>query len=237
MNYKLKTSCGDTFHKVAERAKEMASTSGFKGDAVEFDFNGVVCIVNKDTNLEYLWRYYADAHLMEWKSVGPFCKEKYDKNTKEELDDRRLAQEKKEKAAQAAYEKKCAEQKAQVDAVTKGVTLLIHPDKQNDYETYVSKNSNDGYSRCVIDYAEQWAKLMQVEISKGRTVIAEIAEECQKSLGYLGITGFQYGCIVSALSHFWVFGEELRRWHNKEYGVNEDQKGVVNPALLTVGVK
>jgi hypothetical protein len=112
---------------------------------------------------------------------------------------------------------------------------LIHSDKQKDYEKYVATNSTDGYSRVVIDYGEQWAKLMQVEIAKGRTNIADIADECQKPLSYLGITGFQYGCVVKGLAHFWVFGEELRRWHNKEYGVSEDKAGVVNPAILTIG--
>lgn len=75
---------------------------------------------------------------------------------------------------------------------------------------------------------------MQIEISKGRTVISEIADECQKDLGYLGITGFQYGAVMGGLTKFWVFGEELRRWHNKQYGISEDKEGVVNPAILTI---
>lgn len=78
-----------------------------------------------------------------------------------------------------------------------------------------------------------WAKLMQIEIAKGKTV-KECADEAKKGLGYLGITGFQYGCVVSALAHYWIHGEELRKWHNKEYGVSEDKEGVVNPAILTI---
>ncbi len=75
---------------------------------------------------------------------------------------------------------------------------------------------------------------MQRKMAEGHTIIAEIAEECQKDLGYLGITGFQYGCVVQALSHFWVFGLELREWHNAQYGVSKEAKGVVNPAILTL---
>lgn len=44
-----------------------------------------------------------------------------------------------------------------------------------------------------------------------------------------------YGGAVAALSQFWKYGEELRRWHNKEWG-HEDTDGVVNPAVLTISV-
>jgi hypothetical protein len=33
-------------------------------------------------------------------------------------------------------------------------------------------------------------------------------------------------------AHFWAYGEPLRRWHNKEFGL-EDAEGTVNPAILT----
>ena len=54
-----------------------------------------------------------------------------------------------------------------------------------------------------------------------------------KIIDIAGITGFMYGCAVNALSQLWEYGEELRKWHNKEYNYNGD--GVVNPAILTVG--
>lgn len=41
-----------------------------------------------------------------------------------------------------------------------------------------------------------------------------------------------YGCAVNILVHVWVYGEELRRWHNHEY--DYDGGCVVNPAILTV---
>jgi hypothetical protein len=74
---------------------------------------------------------------------------------------------------------------------------------------------------------------MQIEIAKGRTQIKDIAEETQKPLGFMGITGFMYGCVIQALSRYWQFGEELRKWHNKEY--NHEGEGVVNPAIITIG--
>lgn len=49
------------------------------------------------------------------------------------------------------------------------------------------------------------------------------------------ITGFMYGMAVNILSQCWQYGEELRKWHNKEY--NYEGNGVVNPTILTVSKK
>lgn len=224
----LETGPGDVFSNTAAKAKKLTT----RHESVEFDFNGIGCFVDKDTVLEWLERDYMNAHIMEWKCVGPKCEAWYDDDTEIKLYSRRLdaAKERKERAIERQKQDEAA--KSITDGQINGVTFLIHPEKQQEYTEYVTANSNDGYSRAVIEYGETWAKLMQVEISKGRTEIKDIAYECQKGLGYLGITGFQYGCVVKGLSHFWVFGEELRKWHNKEY--NHEGDGVVNPAVLTV---
>lgn len=44
-----------------------------------------------------------------------------------------------------------------------------------------------------------------------------------------------YGCAVNILAQCWKYGEELRKWHNKEYNYNGN--GVVNPAVLTIKKK
>ena len=72
---------------------------------------------------------------------------------------------------------------------------------------------------------------MQIELAKGKT-IQEIANETQKGVSFYGITGFQYGAAVSVLSTHWKYGEQLRKWHNKEY--YHDGEGVVNPAIITL---
>lgn len=233
MNFKLDTEVlGTIFEDVAKKAKQIAKQQQV---TVEFNFNGITCLVSELTVPEWLFRDYMNAHIMEWKTVGPDCSMSYSADTEIELHTRKLDAAKKRKLQEEEMERSDQAAKAIIDKQIEGITILIHGDRVEEYKSYVANNSNDGYSRAVIDYGETWAKLMQLEISKGRTAIKDIAEECQKGLGYLGITGFQYGAVVNGLSHFWVFGEELRRWHNKEYGVNEDQSGVVNPAILTIG--
>jgi hypothetical protein len=112
---------------------------------------------------------------------------------------------------------------------------------ETEYAQYVAKNSNDGYSRGVVDYGEKWAALMEARLEAGET-IPQCAEVTSHTADTDGITGFMYGCAVSALAKFWEHGETLRRWHNKEtqIGTEGDRAnetgGTLNPALMTVQV-
>lgn len=234
MNLKIEATWGEDFNKTAARAKEIANQ---KNANVEFNFNGIACVVNKETVTDWLYRDYTNAHIMGWSTVGPDCEMVYDVDVMVELRKRQLDAAKKQKMEVDEMRQSDLEKQRIVEEKIRGVVFLVHPDKQEEYEAYILKNSTDGYSLAVVDYADTWAKLMEIEISKGRTKISEIADECQTGLDYLGITGFQYGCAVSSLVHFWVFGEELRQWHNAQYGAPTDAKGTVNPAILTLKTK
>ena len=230
-NYILETSGGDSFNKVAEKAKQIAKE---KNVIVEFDFNGIKCLVNDKTYLNGLNRDYENAHIMEWKTIGYDCPFTYDYDTEIKLRTRQLKQARKNKLDRENYIKKQQKEENALKHKLKGIKFALIPSKKKEYKEYIENNSKDGYSQAVVIYADTWAKLMQLEIAKGKT-IKECADKTQEPCDYLGITGFQYGCIIEMLSEFWKHGEELRKWHNKEYGVGEDKKGVVNPAILTVG--
>lgn len=74
--------------------------------------------------------------------------------------------------------------------------------------------------------------LWNPELLRGDKIV-DIADSTSHEADTEGITGFMYGCAVNALSQLWEYGEELRKWHNKEY--NYDGEGVVNPVILTIG--
>lgn len=228
MNYKLDTRCGNTFDKVAENAKAIATE---KQVTVEFDFNGVLCLVSAETNLDHLYRDYSNSWTMEWKTVGPDCVESYAREMQEEFEMRTKIREAESKKRQEEYaaKEKCEREAFQLEV--EGVELEL-----SDADGWKKSRevNSDGYGGAALDYAEGWAKLMQKEIANGKTV-AECYEPTQKGLGFLGITGFQFGCAVSVLSHTWKHGDELRKAHNKKYGVSEDVQGTVNPAVLTLG--
>lgn len=106
-----------------------------------------------------------------------------------------------------------------------------------EYQEYIAKNT-DGYGSCTVRYAARWANLMETLMNAG-AALADIAKKAGHEADREGITGFMYGCAVQELSHFWIHGEELRRWHNldtqiKDEGAKANESGgVLNPALMT----
>lgn len=114
--------------------------------------------------------------------------------------------------------------------------MKILAGKEKEYKDWYGKNS-DAYGRACFTFAERWAEMMEKEIENSTDHPLNVISENAKRLSYEadteGITGFMYGCAVNILSQCWVYGENLRKWHNKEY--NYDGDGVVNPAVITIG--
>lgn len=198
----LIVSPGSKFTDVSQEAIEIARTSG---KIVEFEFNDIRCLVNAQTNPDFLWRDYKNAHLMKWESIGPNCVEKYSRTTMRAISARKYAQELKWAQEQKEYENKCAAQRENVEKAIDGVQLEL---SDADGWRKSREANSDGYGAAALDYAETWAKLMQVEIAKGNTV-AQCYEYTQNDLGYFGITGFQFGCGRSILVQTWKYGAEL----------------------------
>lgn len=108
--------------------------------------------------------------------------------------------------------------------------------KEQTYKEWYDINS-DPYSRACFTYAERWAELLEKLVENSDKSVSQVFEEKANDTSHEadveGITGFMYGMAVNILSQCWVHGEELRKWHNKQYGHEGD--GVVNPAILTIG--
>ena len=109
--------------------------------------------------------------------------------------------------------------------------MKIKENKEKEFEKCVETNSHDCYSKFVIDYMIRWANMMEEHISNGEN-INNIAKKTSHEANTDGITGFMYGCAVDLLSILWEYGEDLRKWHNKQYEYDGDE--VVNPAVFTV---
>jgi len=116
--------------------------------------------------------------------------------------------------------------------------ILEH--KKVEYEAARELN-DDPYGRRCFTYAEDWANLMEASFDSGMP-FEVIAKRTSREADYDGITGFMYGMAVSILSDVWVHGEQLRRWHNLDVQVGDEGEranasgGVINPALMTIGV-
>lgn len=105
---------------------------------------------------------------------------------------------------------------------------------KNEQEFTSRKLKNtDPYGACIFKFAENWAARMEKAIVDGQA-LKDVAEATSRQADddCGGITGYMYGAAVSILSTYWEHGEDLRKWHNKEYEYVGD--GVVNPAILTI---
>jgi hypothetical protein len=101
-----------------------------------------------------------------------------------------------------------------------------------------------GYGAVVIIAAGRWMDAMEHElVVRPDATIADVADGCfhdvDRGLGRWGLTGFQYGCVVSILAEVWEHGDRLRRWHNLaiqlgDEGERANETGcVLNPALIS----
>ena len=93
----------------------------------------------------------------------------------------------------------------------------------------------NAYVQGIIDYANNWANLMETCIENGES-IESCADRTSHDADTDGITGNMYGNAVLLLSTYWEHGDTLKKWHNSQYG-RPDAEGVVNPAILTISPK
>ena len=241
----ISTCCGDHIQTVAEKAKDMAiyrngvlNIDNTINTIAQFDFNDIKCLVDKDTNLDWLIRDYMNAHLMTWKQVGPDCLEVYESEVQAELERRTKAQEEKQEIESAAYRAKEDTERKLFEEKVKGVEFEVIDKKE--YDDWIANQKGEGYGLACFAYAEGWAKLMQKEFANRNvenpdvTSMVAHAENCSDQVNFMGITGAMYGMAVAILAKCWKHGEALRQWHNKEWG-HEGSEGIVNPAVFTIG--
>lgn len=200
---------------------------------VEFEFNGVKVRVagNSDSSLIYRdWDRTMSGYIKG--VVGP--RPKPSLSRKELASDARIAAAKEAKRVErAAAQNKLDEEKRL--AIEDKLAMAPAMEIGNEENWIVCRQKNpDGYGKAILDYAERWARLMQLEMVKGKSVEA-VAGETSFTADLEGVTGFMHGAAVATLVGCWKYGEDLRRWHNAKYGVSADKPGVVNPAVLVIG--
>ena len=102
---------------------------------------------------------------------------------------------------------------------------------------FVYRNSKHFYNRSVVEYACRWAKYMQHLIETQHKNVFQIAENTAHVCNIDCITGFQFNYALSALSEVWLYGDELRKWYNKKYGIKQDGNNVNNSAAWELFTK
>lgn len=93
---------------------------------------------------------------------------------------------------------------------------------------------NKDKNQDIINFLERWGKAMQYLIEVDGKSVAESADATQFTCDLEGMSGMTFGLAVRTLCDVWKYGEELRLWHNKQYGY--EGEGVVNPAIINIGL-
>ena len=229
---KLDISVGRLFEGAVTEAIQLAADTD---DTVEFDFNGVTVIVGADSIPELIERdLYRAALRGDSRNefvVGPYPN---DTLTAEELDEDSRLKAAIDEQQRQMEEQWAAEYRAKQEVLRLALAFAPEMDLKDQalWDEAVAKNT-DSYGKGVMEFAEHWARLMQAQLAAGKPLTG-CAEETSYAADIDGITGFMYGCAVQILSQAWIHGDDLRKWHNKEYGVAEDTEGVVNPAVLVI---
>lgn len=226
----IETQGDDNFTQVAWKAQQQAIGQNV---IVRFDFNGIEVNVDASTNLDNLQRDFHNSYVLDRKVIGPNCADSLTKAETQELAEAQAKADEAERVRQEAYDAEQRQKTAALDSQISGETLALKDGMDAEYAAYVENYSKSGYLRGVVDYAEAWGKLMQARMAKGEQLI-DIAQQTSHEADIGGITGFMHGRAVSALAHFWVHGDVLKKWYNGKYG-QPDAEGVVNPAILTIG--
>lgn len=79
---------------------------------------------------------------------------------------------------------------------------------QKDFSNAKSSDMN----KAVLSYAKRWATKMEKEF-KG-TFDHKIAAKTKSEADIEELTNHMFCCAVHVLANVWIFGEELRQWHN-----------------------
>ncbi len=135
--------------------------------------------------------------------------------------------EKRKKEAEEYEEKRNLEAKKSKFTLMKEGITLVKPETVDEWLEYANNNCNDYYSVGVVKAVVSMMKKFEEGIP---------FDEAEKQVYFkeLGLTGYMVGVAAEALSHFAKNGEEYRIYWNKANGIDDpEEKGVVNPAILT----
>jgi len=208
---RMQVMLGYDFDYTSKEAKKFSIANNL---ICSFDFNGIICLIDKNTNLNNLHKYYNDAHFMKWTKIGPICDDEYDDKTKNDYEKKLKKSEEESIKRRIEEHKKEVETKRKYKEKIKGISIELLDEKS--WEDWKSNNT-DSYGNCIFEYAEGWAKLMQSEaISKNKEIdldlLKEVASKTSFEMDFLGISGSMYYAARSILVQCWKYGNLLKEW-------------------------
>jgi CubicO group peptidase (beta-lactamase class C family) len=205
----------------------------FRGKkTIVFEFNDVLVTVEADSDPELIYRDWNRAlNGYIGKDVGPYPKAVL--SEEELLSDGRIKAENQARrdARDAEYAAKARAHRERVEALMADAPPMEFSDEAGWLNA--KKINGDDYGAGILSYAERWARMMQLEMSRGKT-LEEVWSNTSHEADLEGMSGATQGIATHLLTLTWVHGAELRRLHNAYWG-SDATEGTVNPAILTSG--
>ena len=203
---------------ISDAALKIVNMSERSGKKVKMQFNGVELIANVDSISADIVNEYHNELDREQQE-----REDWLNNTPEGQ-----AQKQENEERTRKYEE---DRDRSINEGILEFTLLDTAEARDAWQNWLD-NNQEGYGAAIMRYTARWANYMERAIEMDNR-LEDIADKRSHDADLEGITGFQHGAAVNMLSKVWIYGDDLRKWHNKEY--DYDGEGTVNPALLTIG--
>lgn len=204
---------GDDIHATITRAITLSLVCDAQ---VTFTFNRVTVVVDGTSDKDLIYRDWKRALrgcLAKGTIVGPSPNAVLSPEEVEHDDAVAKAAEKLDSRRQAEWaEEKATGYKAMQEMLEEAGPLELKD--AHVWNEYCAVNT-DSYSKRCVDYARDWGRLMQVQLSRGKT-IAQCADKMGTLADHDGITGFMYGAAASILCTCWARGDALSAWRDSE---------------------
>lgn len=219
---------GTTIDNAIVDAIEIARESG---RSFSFDFNSVTVTVEADSSPALILRDFKRVMNGYIRNVDPQPKPEL---SAEELESDARIEADNQARRDTETTRHQAEAKARYDRVTKRMANAPEMEFSNKEGWLAAKAANESepYGAGILSYAERWARMMQLEISEGKT-LEEVWSDTSFEADLEGMSGLSQSIATSLLTQTWVHGLELRRLHNAYWGVASTE-GTVNPAINQV---
>jgi hypothetical protein len=218
--------------------REAIALSAEEDMVITVELNDVKVNLQSDSDFELIYRDWSRAlsGYIE-PNVGPHPNPVL--TDEEKANDNRIEaeNERRRQAWQAEFEAQATAERNAVEARLVNVPQIEVAD-ENAWQK-VKNKKRDPYIGAIINYAERWARLMQVEMANGKH-LEEVAEATSHEADFESITGNMYGGAVGILAQFWKYGDQLRRWHNLDTQLGSEGEqanqsgGVLNPAIISI---
>lgn len=102
---------------------------------------------------------------------------------------------------------------------------------KKEFENWAEKNS-DSYGKSCVDVARRAMEIL--DDGKDFETHSLIVRSDKDVHGESELTGYMAGVVASAIRYFHERGDEFGKKWNKDNGGTGEEKGTINPAILTI---